>query len=276
MNEPIPKLEPLSISLKNLDIGEFLKSREFKNNCINVGLDESWSKAYNIAKSNRTFFDIEMDHVKYDCIGGLNLLMNHFYENTDKFYLFIQDLINWFSEWTNEPLELNEIIEDLEILGCPDEITNFIVGLGRNDKISVPKSIVTADVWNSKKLEECLNKMDITIKDGEFNLTLTYAYTCLEGIFKAYIKNNVPESLEEDKLPKLARIVKTHLKEHFEKSDEKFSEPMLELIGTITNAVCNARNNFSESHFDKTSDIWLAEFARDCVNSVSRLVLKFV
>ncbi|ASV30236.1 hypothetical protein [Maribacter cobaltidurans] len=105
---------------------------------------------------------------------------------------------------------------------------------------------------------------------------MTYAYSCLEGLFKAYIENNLPNKKEEYELSKLSKIVKSHLKEHFEENDEKFPEQMLNLIGTITNAVSNARNNFSESHFDKTSDRWLAEFVRDCVNSVGRLVLKFV
>ena len=277
MNEPIPKLEPLSDSLKQLDIGEFLKSREFKRYRIQAGLDEYWRELYNNVKRNRRVFSVGMDHEKYDSIGTLNLLMNHLCQNNvQTFYLMLKDFIYTFSVWNKEPIDFSEIIEDLELLDCPDHILNFIASLGINDKTAVPKSTVSSDIWNAKKLEECINKMDISIKHGEFNLTLTYAYSCLEGIFKAYIKNNVPENIEEDKITKMARIVKTHLKEHFEKNDEKFPEPMLELIGTITNAVSNARNNFSESHFDKTSDKWLAEFARDCVNSVSRLVLKFV
>lgn len=51
---------------------------------------------------------------------------------------------------------------------------------------------------------------------------------------------------------------------------------MINLISTIASAVSNARNQFSASHFDKESDKWLAEFARDCVNSNGRLIIKFV
>ncbi len=36
------------------------------------------------------------------------------------------------------------------------------------------------------------------------------------------------------------------------------------------------KSYFSDSHFDGESDKWLAEFARDCVNSIGRLILKFI
>lgn len=277
MKKPIAILEPLSEDLKDLDIGEYLKSRDFKRYCIKAGIEEYWRAAYDEVQKNRSFFSVGMDHEKYDSEGALNLVLSDLYQNyNEQFFIFIRDFIFTFSQWTTESIDTFEILEDLRLLNCPDEILDEVDCLSIKDNFAVPRSIIPSTAWNSKKLEECIKKMDISILNGEFNLTLTYAYSCLEGLFKAYIENNLPEKKEEDELSKLSKLVKSHIKQHFEENDEKFPEQMLNLIGTITNAVSNARNNFSESHFDKTSDKWLAEFARDCVNSVGRLVLKFI
>jgi len=53
-------------------------------------------------------------------------------------------------------------------------------------------------------------------------------------------------------------------------------EQILTLTATITNAVGNARNGYSVSHFDGKAEKWLAEFARDCANSVARMILPFI
>ena len=50
------------------------------------------------------------------------------------------------------------------------------------------------------------------------------------------------------------------MKSDFDKKGIAYPEQMINLISTITNAVSNARNGFSESHFDRKSDKWLAEF----------------
>ena len=277
MNEPIPKLEPLSDNLKNLDVGQFLKSRDFKRYCIKAGLDDYWRGVYNHVKENRRYLSVGMDHEKYDSIDALNLLMNDLYENYhNQFFQFIRDFIYNFSSWNKEPFETTELEEDLELLNCPPDIIEFIRKLGNNKDIAVPKSEVPLIIDNAKKLEECIDKMDKSIREEEFNLTLTYAYSSLEGIFKAYISHNIPLEKGETDLSKISKIVKEDLKKHFQENDKKFPEPMLNLIGTITNAISNARNNFSESHFDKQSDKWLAEFTRDCVNSIGRLILKFI
>ena len=35
--------------------------------------------------------------------------------------------------------------------------------------------------------------MDSSIKRKEYNMTVTYAYYCLEGLYKAFISEKVPE-----------------------------------------------------------------------------------
>lgn len=277
MNEPIPKLEPLVDNLKEFNIGEFLKSRDFKRYCIKAGLDDYWRDTYNHVKKTRNFVSLGMDHEKYDSEDTLNLVMNDLYENYhNQFFNFIRDFLYTFSQWNKTPISTSELIEDLELLNCPKDTLEFIENLDNHKKIAVPKSEIPSIVDNAKKLKNCIDKMDKSIEDSEFNLTLTYAYSSLEGIFKAYIEKNVPSKKDESDLSKISKIVKEDLKRHFLENEKKFPDPMLNLIGTITNAISNARNNFSESHFDKISDKWLAEFTRDCVNSIGRLIIKFI
>lgn len=60
----------------------------------------------------------------------------------------------------------------------------------------------------------------------------------------------------------------------------KFKGPyptqMIVCISTLTNVIANSRNSFSESHFDQDANKWIANFARDLLNSVARLILHFI
>ncbi|RXS79823.1 hypothetical protein [Burkholderia pseudomallei] len=55
-----------------------------------------------------------------------------------------------------------------------------------------------------------------------------------------------------------------------------FPEQIVNAIPTLTNAVANSRNGFSESHFADDAQKWLATFARDMTNSIGCLLLHFI
>ena len=118
--------------------------------------------------------------------------------------------------------------------------------------------------------------MDISIVEKNYNQTLTFCYSCLEGLFKTYIQKNNLTEVETDKLNSLSKIVKENIKQKLEKRKEKHPEQILNLLTTIPSAISEARNHYSVSHFDKDASEWLAVFSRDSVNSIGRLVLKFV
>lgn len=65
-------------------------------------------------------------------------------------------------------------------------------------------------------------------------------------------------------------LVLTYAEQH------AFPEQIVNAIPTLTNAVANSRNGFSESHFAEDSHRWLAIFARDMTNSIGRLLLHFI
>jgi hypothetical protein len=73
----------------------------------------------------------------------------------------------------------------------------------------------------------------------------------------------------------LSKIVKEHIAGQL-KAQESFPEQIVNSIVTITNAVANSRNGFSESHFNDDASKWLAIFARDLTNSIGRLLLHFL
>lgn len=277
MNEPLPIIEPLVSGYKELNIGDFLKTKQFKRYCNKVGIADFWRQIFEHVENSRTFYSVGMDTVRWDSIDTFVILLNELFEKEkNNFFNFNLDFLTIYCDWDKEETDLSEIIEDLTILSAPNSILEKIKKLNHNGISPVPKTKISEYIWNAEKLELSINKMDDSIKNGEYNLTLTYAYSCLEGLFRAFIEKNIPEKTGETDLSKLSKIVKDYLKSDFDNNNIEYPEQMINLIGTITNAISNARNGFSESHFDRNSDKWLAEFSRDCVNSIGRLILKFM
>jgi len=145
-----------------------------------------------------------------------------------------------------------------------------------NDNLQVPISIIPENLWNADKLKDFIERMDKSIKESDYNLTLTLAYSCLEGFYKAFLKDKSITFGENDDLPKLSKIIKDHIIDNQKNTNVKIPEQIITLISTITSAISNARNGFSLSHFDEDANKWLSEFTRDCVNSVIRLLIKFM
>ncbi|GET24277.1 hypothetical protein NT017_06060 [Prolixibacter sp. NT017] len=275
--EPLPRIEPLINDLKSLKMGDFLKSNSFKRYCIKAGLEESWRNAFTFIQKNRTYFIAGFDHDHSDSLDALTLIMNHLYKNdSTNFFYFSNDLLVAYADWSKEDLKVKDIIEDLELLSAPSEVVENITKLGNHFSKPVPKSEIPENIWNADKLETALDKMDSSIKRKEYNMTVTYAYYCLEGLYKAFISEKVPDKKHLDKINQMATAVRDYLRSHFIANQIEYPEQVINLIPTITNAISNARNSFSDSHFDGESEKWLAEFARDCVNSIGRLIIKFI
>ena len=140
---------------------------------------------------------------------------------------------------------------------------------------AVPTTVMPSKAWGSEKLNTALRDIDNAIELENYNRAVTLSYTCLEGLYKAYIQECVPEHNNVTELITLARHVKNDIAGKL-KSSEKYPEQIVNAIPTITNAVANSRNSFSESHFDNEASRWLAIFTRDLVNSIGRLLLHFM
>lgn len=150
------------------------------------------------------------------------------------------------------------------------EIRKLISG-----RIAGPSTRVTQHIWNADKLSEYLENMDTAITCHEYNRAVTLAYTCLEGFYKAFIHKRIPAKTDMMGLVPMAREIKNYLRSSLSPSGA-FPEQIINLIPSITNGIAQSRNRFSESHFDNEAERWLAVFARDCVNSIGRLLLQLM
>ena len=141
-----------------------------------------------------------------------------------------------------------------------------------DSSITVPRPTVNTDIWNAERIKSYLDKMDNAYKEGDYGQTVTLAYTCLEGIFKAFLNEKSP-NYKGDYLKDMAKDVREII---VDKVSDDYPSQMLLLISTIAYAISEARNKHSDSHFDRESHQSIALFCRDNANSVARFVLFFM
>jgi hypothetical protein len=170
----------------------------------------------------------------------------------DLFRLFIESL---------EPHAREEI----------NELKEFLFGGGS----PVPRANIPIDFSSSEKLSRSLTEIDKAIEAGQHSRAVTLTYSCLEGIYKVYLKKNIPGSVLPKDLLAMAKLVKNDILSKV-RDGSQAPEQIINSIPTITNAIASSRNGFSESHFDQDAKNWLSVYARDLTNSIGRLLLHFV
>lgn len=152
-----------------------------------------------------------------------------------------------------------------------DAIRAIVFGGG----YAVPTAVVPVDLWNSEKLNKSLKDIDQAIDAHHYNRATTLSYTCLEGLYKAYVRKHVPEQAVLTDLMPLCKVVKDDISKKLQ-AQGPFPVEIVNVMPTLTNAIANSRNGFSEAHFGDDSQRWLAVFARDLTNSIGRLLLNFM
>lgn len=185
---------------------------------------------------------------------------------------FYWDVINAFSE--EQKYQFFRMIIDTFEPHAREEMNSLrelIFGGGQ----AVPVTVVPQNLWSAEKLNVSLKDIDKAIDAQQFNRAVTLTYTCLEGLYKTYVRTHIPEKSEISDLIPLSKLVKDDISEKLLVLGV-FPEQIVNSIPTITHAVANSRNGFSEAHFDKDANKWLALFARDLTNSIGRLLLHFV
>jgi hypothetical protein len=152
-----------------------------------------------------------------------------------------------------------------------NDLKEFIFG----GSSGVPKVNIPAEFSSAEKLSRSLAEIDKAIESGEHNRAVTMTYTCLEGLYKAYINKNLPESSSINDLLPMAKLVKNDILDKV-RGTSQAPEQIINSIPTITNAIANSRNSFSDSHFDQDAQNWLSVYTRDLTNSIGRLLLHFI
>ena len=151
-----------------------------------------------------------------------------------------------------------------------DELKQYLFSSGN----AVPQVKVPNSNWNSGKLNDTIRKIDNAIDLSHYNHAMTLSYTCLEGLYKAYVHKNMPQSNHISGLMPLCKLVRDDIEQQL--TQAAYPSMMVKSISTLTNAIANSRNGFSDSHFDQDSYKWLATYTRDLVNSIGRLILHFL
>lgn len=114
---------------------------------------------------------------------------------------------------------------------------------------------------------------DAAISAGEYERTVTMAYTCLEGFLGAFLRAKVPgQASYPNEIVALSKEVCEHLKA----INQGYPGEVLNLIKHSVHALDRARNRFSESHLGGEAGRWLATYMRDQVNTQIRLLPHFM
>ena len=148
--------------------------------------------------------------------------------------------------------------------------------LGQIQQVQGPQAAIPQDLWNADRLTEYLEGMDNAITEENYAYTLTLAYTCLEGFYKSFIREKIPDQIALTELTPMAVQIRNFIKSQLNANRIAYPEPVLVLLSTVTNAVCNARNNFSDSHSGNRAEKWVAVYLRDNVNSIVKMTLNFI
>ncbi|TKB77752.1 MAG: hypothetical protein E8D42_11065 [Nitrospira sp.] len=164
---------------------------------------------------------------------------------------------------------LDAILKDTE--GVAEKKTSELRGLIHGITFA-PSATVHPGAWNADRLNAYLSEIDNCIAASNYTRAVTLSYTCLEGLYKAFVKENIPGKSGLKDILDLSREIKKCLSTTL----KDYPDEALALIGSISHMVDRARNKFSESHFEGEAAKWLAMFVRDLVNSQIRLLLHFM
>ncbi|WP_275074905.1 hypothetical protein [Providencia rettgeri] len=151
------------------------------------------------------------------------------------------------------------------------ELSDYIFSNGN----SVPVVKIPRDQWSSERLNTMLSKIDDAINLSNYNNAMTLVYTCLEGLYKSYVHKHIPAKINMTDLIPLSKLVREDIESKLSNLGN-YPSLMVQSVSTITHAIANSRNSFSDSHFDNDAKKWLATYSRDLVNSIGRLILHFL
>lgn len=137
--------------------------------------------------------------------------------------------------------------------------------------IAGPVAVVPDHGWNAGRLNQYLQDIDHCITAADYAHAVTLAYTCLEGFYKAFVVQNLPDQAKETEIIALAKGIKKYLSE----TSDSYPDEALNMVMHVSHTVDRARNRFSDAHFEEEAASWLAVYVRDLVNTQIRLLLHF-
>ncbi len=134
-----------------------------------------------------------------------------------------------------------------------------------------PMAEISPDAWNADRLARALDEIDDSITNRKYERAVTLSYSCLEGYYKAFARKKVPTAVELREIIVLAKEIKKFIASEY----PAYPAEVLNMIGHVSHAIDRARNQMSESHFDREAARWLAVYVRDLLNTQIRLLMHF-
>lgn len=181
---------------------------------------------------------------------------------------YFYDILLSFGEEQRMHL-LNSILKEVE--PCAGDKTKEIRGLVHGIALA-PSATIHSSAWSAERLNEYLSEIDNCIAATNYDRALSLSYTCLEGLYKAFVRENMPDKSGLTELIELSSEIKRYLANTI----TSYPDEALNMIKHISHTVDRARNKFSESHFEDEAGRWLATYVRDLVNTQIRLLLHFM
>lgn len=112
---------------------------------------------------------------------------------------------------------------------------------------AVPTTVVPVDLWNSEKLNNSLKDIDHAIDAHQYNRATTLSYTCLEGLYKTYVRKHVLEHCGLSDLMQLCKVVKDDISKKLQ-AKGAFPVEIVNAMPTLTNAIANSRVSVQPPH----------------------------
>jgi len=276
MFKPLPQIEPLINDLRELELGGFLTSDDFKRFCIEVKIEKDWDRILqDVMYQNRLIYSADIDRDYSGAIDTLIVLSNRIYfSNKKKFFTFINDLLVKYIEWSKDDLKTNKIIEGLKYLNQPKELLENILNTGNNNAEEVP-AIKQSDKWDYRQIKDILKQMNSAAKGQDYTTVIYVVYTYLESFFKAFIAKKILQKKDTVNLNEMSGIVEDYIMNRIKIRDKKYPEYMIGLITVITTAISNEKDSINDIDVDSKSDKQLAISTLDHVNAMCRIVLIF-
>lgn len=108
---------------------------------------------------------------------------------------YFYDILLSFPEGTRLAL-VNSILQDLDetAIEKAGELRAILGGA-----VPGPVAVVPNHGWNADRLNQYLRDIDHGIATAEYERAVTLAYTCLEGFYKAFVAQCIPEHSNEPK-----------------------------------------------------------------------------
>jgi len=163
-----PKLKPLYVNLKRLNLGNYLNTKEFEYYMIEKNFDKTWEKCLSNVRLDIELIDT-MYHDNELEEKAFGIFMSLYYTNNYlTFGNFITNVLLKFSVWNQTQLDFSLVHENLKQIGLSDK--NVLKFINKARKIRDSKPIEIDESNKTKAISNSIvNLKNVFIVHGHDN-----------------------------------------------------------------------------------------------------------